>query len=95
MWPQNKMKVKLAAQMLSSSTADALHFLKDICVQGFQHLNPTVKFCQTINHIFYFFISRNSFGKGVKPSPFYSSNIFNLETVIPLVNNLFTLKVKK
>ena len=45
MWHQNKMKFKLAAQMLSSSTADVLLFLKDICMQGFQNLDVTVKFC--------------------------------------------------
>lgn len=94
MWHQNKMKVKLAAQMLSSSTADALLFLKDICMQGFYNVDATVKFCRTIDHIFDFLNSRNPFGKGVK-SPITTSNISKLESVIiPLVNYLFTLKVK-
>lgn len=94
MWHQNKMKVKLATQMLSSSTADALLFLKDIRMQGFQNIDATVKFCRTIDHIFDFLNSRNPFGKGVK-TPITTSSISNLESVIiPLVNYLFTLKVK-
>lgn len=63
-------------------------------MQGFQNVDATVKYCRTIDHIFDFLNSRNSFGKGVK-SPITSSNISNLESVIiPLVNYLFTLKVK-
>lgn len=38
MWHQNKMKVKLAAQILSNSTGDALLFFKDIKMEGFQNV---------------------------------------------------------
>lgn len=51
MWHQNKMKVKLAAQILSNSTADALLFLKDIHMEGFHNVDATIYFCRTIDRI--------------------------------------------
>lgn len=40
-WYNNKMKVKYAAQTLSSSTADALEYLKQINITGFSNIDVT------------------------------------------------------
>jgi len=45
-WQNNKMKVKLAAQTLSASTADALHFLKNMQMDNFHNVDATVTFCR-------------------------------------------------
>lgn len=91
MWHENKMKVKLAAQTLSSSTANALLFMKNIHMDGFHNVDETVTFCRNIDHLFDFLNSRNPFAKGFK-SPIFPSNLEYLESVIiPLVYYLFTL----
>uniref|UniRef100_A0A2H8TFJ2 THAP domain-containing protein 9 n=1 Tax=Melanaphis sacchari TaxID=742174 RepID=A0A2H8TFJ2_9HEMI len=61
MWHQNKMKVKLAVQTLSSSTADALLFMKNIHMDGFHNVDETVTFCKNIDRLFDFLNSRNPF----------------------------------
>lgn len=94
MWQQNKMKVKLAAQTLSSSTADALLFMKNIHMDGFHNVDETVTFCRNIDRLFDFLNSRNPFAKGYK-SAIFPSNLEYLESeIIPLVDYLFTLQVK-
>ncbi|XP_008190183.1 uncharacterized protein LOC100571922 [Acyrthosiphon pisum] len=94
MWHQNKMKVKLAAQILSSLTADALLFMKNIHMDEFHNVGETITFSRNIDRLFYFLNSRNPFAKGFK-SPIFSSNLEYLESVnIPLVDYLFTLQVK-
>lgn len=94
MWHQNKMKVKLAAQTLSTSTADALLFLKNIHIEGFHNVDATITFCRAIDRIFDFLNSRNPFAKGLKLA-IYPSNIKYLESVIiPIVDYLFTFNIK-
>lgn len=90
-WENNKMKVKLAAQTLSSSTADALEFLKNQKFPEFAHCDATVKFIRTIDRIFDFLNSRLPFAKGYK-KPIYADKIYSLEkSILPLVQYLFTL----
>lgn len=49
---ENPMNVRLAAQVLSNSTADALVLLKTINVSGFENVNGTMTFCKGFNDIY-------------------------------------------
>lgn len=86
-WQNNKMKVKFAAQTLSSSTADALEFLKKI---NFYNADTTVQYCRAIDKIFDFLNSKSCFSKGFK-SPISKNNILK-SIILPLVDYLYTLK---
>ena len=56
----HKMNVKLAAQTLSSSVADAIEFLDfSMKLEDFQHSSGTVKFLRTIDRLFDILNSRN------------------------------------
>ena len=48
LWYQQKMKVKLAAQTLSSSVADALQYLKEAGVESFKECDATVTFLRQV-----------------------------------------------
>ncbi|KAL4143023.1 hypothetical protein QTP88_005402 [Uroleucon formosanum] len=48
-WQQNKIKVKTAAQLSSSSTANALQYLKDNNYTQFSGCDETINFCRTID----------------------------------------------
>ena len=66
-WRQQKMKVHLAAQLFSSSVADALEY----CEQELKYLQfrgclATAQFLRTIDAAFDVLNSRNPFGKGLK-----------------------------
>ncbi len=90
-WEKNKMKVKLAAQTLSASVADALQFLRDTGVPEFANCGPTIEFIRNIDRLFDFLNGRNPFGTGFK-KPIYGNNIEYLKIkIIPLVKYLFSL----
>ncbi|KAL4091716.1 hypothetical protein QTP88_026364 [Uroleucon formosanum] len=86
-WQNNKMKVKLAAQTLSASTADALTFLKNMHMDNFHNVDATVIFCRNIDRLFDFLNTRNPFGKGFK-SPIFPSNIDFLESVVVPIDHI-------
>jgi len=66
-WHQQKMKVKLAAQTLSSSVADALVFCDQVLrLPQFQGCGPTVTFIRTIDRLFDLLNSRNPVARGYK-----------------------------
>ena len=67
------MNVALAAQTLSSGTADALEFLMHIKNPIFDGAEATVQFIRMIDRIFDLLNSRTPFGKGFK-SPLYIKN---------------------
>jgi len=84
------MKVKIAAQLLSSSTANALQFLLDNNFQQFKNSEATIKYCRVIDQIFDFLNSRSRY-----KSPIFRSNINILQDkIIPLINYLSNLKYK-
>lgn len=59
-YEKQKMKVKLAAQLMSQSVADALVFSKDILqLQTFQGAAATIKFLKTFNTLFDIFNSKS------------------------------------
>jgi len=66
-WHQQKMKVKLAVQTLSSSVADALVFCDQVQkLPQFQGCGPTVTFIRTIDRLFDLLNSRNPVARGYK-----------------------------
>lgn len=72
-WRNQKMKVHLAAQLFSSSVADALEFCEqDLKYPQFSGCTATVQFLRTIDAAFDVLNSRNPLGKGhkapIKPS---------------------------
>ena len=63
----HKMNVKLAAQTLSSSVADAIEFLDfSTKLEDFQHSSGTFKFVRTIGRLLDILNSRNPLGNGFK-----------------------------
>jgi hypothetical protein len=66
-WKTQKMKVNLAAQTLSSSVADALHFCRDdLHLPEFSGSDATCRFIEYFDHLFDLLNSRNPFGKKFK-----------------------------
>lgn len=91
-WKQNKMKVKFAAHVLSSSVANALEFLEAEGFEDFQGSSATVKFLRTIDRLFDMLNSRNPFGKGFK-TPIFPKNIDYLRQIVnDTTKYLFSLK---
>ena len=73
-WRKQKMKVHLAAQVISSSVADSIRFCeKNLQRQEFSQLDGTVNFLKTFDAIFDLLNSRNPCGKGQK-APMKSTN---------------------
>ena len=73
-WQQQKMKVKLAAQTLSASVADALCFCKDVLqLPQFEGCDATVDFIRLIDRLFDLLNSRNPVARGYK-APMRVSN---------------------
>ena len=65
-YQRHKMNVKLAAQTLSSSVADAIEFMHNADHPFFKNAMPTVNFIRKIDRLFDFLNSRNPHGKGFK-----------------------------
>ncbi|GBO03047.1 DNA transposase THAP9 [Araneus ventricosus] len=73
-WYREKMKVKLAAQVLSRSVADALEYaLHHLKHPKFEGCEATILFLKKFNDLFDVLNSRNFLGKGYK-SPFMEKN---------------------
>lgn len=68
---KEKMKVRLAAQLLSRSVADALLYCKTKNIQYFNNCNATITFCRHINDIFDFLNTRNFLSKLQHKRPLY------------------------
>lgn len=67
MWRKQKMKVNLAAQVFSSSVADALEYCnKKLKMVQFQGCEATVEFLRYVDSAFDVLNSRNPLGKGFK-----------------------------
>lgn len=90
-WTLNKMKVKLAAQTLSKSVADALEFLCKENVCGFEGSEETIRFIREIDRLFDFLNSTNPHNKGFK-APITNQNIDCLEKdILNILDYLFSL----
>lgn len=75
------MKVKLAAQTLSSGVADAIEYLQQKGEPSFQNSGATIFFLRQIDRIFDILNSRIPYSKGFK-SPINSSNINTIRSVL-------------
>lgn len=77
---KEKMKVKLAVQVLSTRVADALKFLEeDLKISEFQGADATTNFCRTMNDIFDLLNSRRKRGKNTSEECITSENVNHLE----------------
>ena len=66
-WTKQKLKVNIAAQMLSSSVADALEFCKtDLGLQEVEPCAATVRYIRIVDQAFDLLNSRNPLAKGTK-----------------------------
>jgi hypothetical protein len=66
-WQQNKMKLSIAAQTLSSSVADSLDFLReDLKMPQFQGSEATSEFIRLFDRLFDVFNSKNFLGQNFK-----------------------------
>ena len=73
-WKQQKMKVNLAAQVLSSSVANALEYCtNELRLPQFKGCEATVEFIRIFDQLFDILNSRNPLAKGYK-APLRSSN---------------------
>ena len=81
-WQRQKMKVKLAAQTFSSSTAAALQFLQQkINHEKFLNCTDTIVFVRNIDRLFDFLNSRHQASSGFK-SPIRLSNFEKTKAVV-------------
>lgn len=63
---RQRMKVRLATQLMSQSVADALRFCKDLGLEGFEDCDGTIQFITVFNNLFDIMNSRNMRAKGWK-----------------------------
>jgi len=73
-WKSNIMKVRLAAQVISSSVADSLKFCKSQNLEGFKNCDATIEFLQRFDRLFDILNSRNPLAKNYK-APLKITNI--------------------
>lgn len=59
-WEKKKMSVRIAAESLSNSVADAIEFLRNQGIEAFQGSEATVAFIRRINNIFDILNSKNT-----------------------------------
>lgn len=93
-WQRNPMKVKLAAQTLSSSVGDAIAFLDNSNVSEFEKSEATVHFIKVVDRIFDFLNSRSPVATGYKKPLSYNNIEYLEESLTNDVKYLFTLKDK-
>ncbi len=90
---KHKMNVRLAAQTLSSSVANAIDFLdKSARLPNFSESNGTVKFIRTIDRLFDMLNSRNPLAKGFKAPLRISSQDTWQEILLSAAEYLLSLK---
>ena len=96
LWTKHKMNVRLAAQTLSGSVAQAIEFLRDeAAIDEFEGSEATTEFIKRINIIFDLLNSRNPHGQGTK-APVTQGNLqVWLDTCQDIANYIFGLKDEK
>lgn len=94
-YEKQKMKVKLAAQLMSQSVADALVFCKDILqLQTFQGAAATIKFLKTFNTLFDIFNSKSLQQHGYS-KPINSENFQQIQKILKdTANYISALKLR-
>lgn len=95
-WQQEKMKVKLAAQIMSRSSAVALKYLRlSNYSKDFESTAATETFCLAFNNLFDILNSRNKYGKGFKQGLQKSNEQFVLSELVRMKNYILSLKTAK
>ena len=91
-WRNQKMKVAVAAQTLSSSVAAGMTYLRNLNVKQFEKCEQTAEFIQNINDIFDILNTKSKFGKRFK-SPLKLENYAELRThLLDIISHLKKLK---
>ena len=80
-WKSQKMKVKLAVQVLSASTAKAIEFLRLSGVPEFSDSQATEKLIVILDRLFDILNSRSIYGKGYK-KPIMEKNLRGISTFL-------------
>ena len=88
---RHKMNVRIAAQTLSSSVADAITFLQAAHHPGFADCEGTVVFIRTIDRLFDLLNSRSLYGKGFKQPLSLSNRSCWLDVIEKSVDYLLSL----
>ena len=80
-WHNQKMKVAVAAQTLSSSVAAGMMYLRSLKLKQFEKCEQTAEFIQNINDIFDILNTKSKFGKKFK-SPLTLKNFMELQSYL-------------
>ena len=88
-WHNQKMKVAVAAQTLSSSVAAGMIYLRNLNVKQFEKCEQTAEFIQNINDIFDILNTKSKFGKRFK-SPLTLENYAELRAHLRASFNIKT-----
>ena len=88
------MNVKVAAQTLSSSVADAMEYLMKSGHPNFADAKGTIRFIRIIDQLFDLLNSRNPFGKGFKKPLFLHDDARWKSTIDRSINYLMSLTDK-
>lgn len=93
-WYREKMRVKIAAQTLSRSTAVALEYLRTSQYgnEDFKDSEPTEKFCLIFNNLFDIMNSRTKYGKYFKQGLQKSNETEILSELVRIKDYILTLK---
>lgn len=95
-WQQEKMKVKLAAQTMSHSSAAALKYLRlSNYSEDFESTAATETFCLAFNNLFDILNSRNKYGKHFKQGLQKSNEQLVLSELVRIKNYILSLKIEK
>jgi len=94
-YSKEKMKVSLAAQVLSTSVADALLYCKTKQIKNFENCNATITFCRKINDVFDFLNTRNFLSKLKYKKPLFLEHETDMNNFIDSsINYLKSLQSK-
>lgn len=77
-WKRKAMKVDLAVQTLSQSTADSLQFLVDMNAEEFRGALPTIKFIRIFNQLFDIFNTKADESENVFKNAISNKNQFEI-----------------
>ena len=85
-WHNQKMKVAVAAQTLSSSVAAGMMYLRSLKLKQFEKCEQTAEFIQNINDIFDILNTKSKFGKKFK-SPLTLKNFMELQSYLQRITS--------
>ena len=90
-WKRHKMNVKIAAQTLSRSVADAIEYLMHCNLPSFAGAEGTICFIRNIDRLFDLLNSKNFFGKGYKKPLFLNDYVKWKQTIDDITTYLINI----